>query len=80
LFFGSHPFIGVLALVITTGLAASTYVHFVLLNRLWGYWRGTAHGRGDLAVGAKQIITDVVISTLSQQHESAQAGGQFSPH
>jgi hypothetical protein len=76
LFFGSHMMIGMLALVVTLGLALSTYFHFALLNGLWGYWRGTDQGWGDLEVGAKQLVANTIITALSQQHES----GRLSPH
>jgi hypothetical protein len=64
LMFESHPFIGLLALVITAALAASTLVHFVLLNGLWRYWRNTDQGRGDIGREARDALTGLVLSNI----------------
>jgi hypothetical protein len=74
LFIESHVVIGMIALVITLALAVSTYFHFVLLSGLWRYWRRTEQGRVDLTVGAKQVVTNAIMTALSNQQESPQVG------
>jgi hypothetical protein len=64
LFINGHGFIGALALIVTAMLALSTFVHFRLVTALWGYYRGTEAGTGDLQTKVKGAVAELVVNAL----------------
>jgi hypothetical protein len=64
LMINGHGFIGFLSLLVTAGLALSTFVHFRLFTGLWNYYRATGQGGGDIERNLKTVVAEMVVNVL----------------
>jgi hypothetical protein len=66
LFIEGHSLIGLLAMVVTLCLFASTFIHVKLLTGLWNFYRGTQQGEELDLHNVRQGLARLVVESLNR--------------